>query len=178
MKLLPLCLLSVTVLMAQQAAPPARHFGHGPAGDPDQMFEQRLTQRLGLSATQQNEVHTALAERAVVSKGTNDQMRTLRNLLVTAVKTGNESQIDQVSTQLETLRQQETSLHAKTISKIYRSLTPDQQTKVGANLEMLMGGAGFGGPGPRRGPGPHSGPNGAAPASGGSAAPPAPPAAQ
>jgi Spy/CpxP family protein refolding chaperone len=176
MKLLSLCLLSVVVAAAQQTTPPpARHFGRGQTGDPDTMFEQRLTRNLGLSAQQQNFVHTALAERAVIGKGTGEQMRNLNHSLVTAVKAGNESQIDQVSTQLETLRQQQTALHAKTMAKIYSSLTPAQQAKVGANLEMLMGGPGFRGPGPgpRRGPRPGaSGTNGATPAPAGSSAAP------
>jgi Spy/CpxP family protein refolding chaperone len=135
------------------------------------MFEQRLTRNLGLTAVQQNLVHTALAERAVVGKGTTQQIRTLHGSLITAIKAANESQIDQISTQLETLRQQDTALRAKTISKIYGSLTPAQQAKAGPNLELLMGGPGFG----ERGPdhrGPRTGPNGAAPATGGSSTAP------
>jgi Spy/CpxP family protein refolding chaperone len=174
MKLLPLLsLFGVAVLSAQQtAAPPARHFGRGPGGDPDQMFEQRLTSRLGLTAEQQNLVHTALAERAVIGKGTTQQLRTLHNSLVTAIKAGNGDQIDQISTQLETARQQDTALRAKTISKIYGSLSPAQQAKAGPNLELLMGRPGFGGPGPGRHRGLPPGANGAAPATGGSSTAP------
>jgi len=171
MKLLPLLtVLGAAVLSAQQTTvPPARHFGRGPGGDPDQMFEQRLTRNLGLSAEQQNLVHTALAERAVVGKGTTQQIRTLHGSLITAIKAGNTDQIDQISTQLESLRQQDTALRAKTISKIYGSLTPAQQAKAGPNLELLMGGPGFGerGPGPGRHRGLPPGTNGAAPATGG-----------
>jgi Spy/CpxP family protein refolding chaperone len=156
-------------LACAQPAPQAAGQGRGPRphmrppnGNPDDMFEARLTRQLGLSATQQNSVHTVLAERRVTTKGFGLQMQTLHTQMVAAVKSGDESQIEKATADVSNLRQQEESAHAKAMAKIYAGLTADQKTKVGANLEMLMGrgGMGFGGPGPgfgrRGGPPPSS----------------------
>jgi Spy/CpxP family protein refolding chaperone len=106
-----------------------------------------LTQALGLSAEQQNKLHTVLLDRQVQTKGMAEQMRTLHTSLAAAVKSGDESLIDKASLDIANLHQQQTAIHAKSVAKIYAALTPAQKTKVGANLEMLMGPAG---PGPRR----------------------------
>ncbi len=181
MRLLPLFLLGVVVLSAQQAPPPQRHFGRGPGGDPDQMFEQRLTNRLGLTATQQNYVHTALAERAVIGKGAIQQMRTLNGSLVAAVKAGNEGQIDQISTQLaqagSSRRQPCTpGTHGEDL-RVAHSRPAGQGGHESGAVDGTSGLRGGPGPGPRGGRrGPPPGANGSAPAPGGNATPP--PAAQ
>ena len=115
-------------------------------------MEQRLTARLGLTAEQQNKVHTILAERDVVAKGSGEQMQALNTSMTAAIKAGSEDQIDRISQDMANLHQKEVSLHGKTMAKIYAALTPAQQTKVGPDLEMLMG-RGFPGPGPRPGTG-------------------------
>ena len=133
------------------------------------MFEQHLTKALTLSATQQNTVHTVLAERHVATKGFPQQMQSLHSQMVAAIKSGNSSQIESITQQMGSLHQQEQTAHATAISKIYQSLTPEQKTKVGQNLEMLMRG-GFGGPG--FGPGRRGGPPPNAPTSTSSSAQP------
>ena len=130
--------LTCSALMFAQ---PARTRG---TQDPDQRFEQRLTTRLGLSAPQQNIVHTSRQESRTLSTGLNEQMRTLRTSLHAAMKAGDEGQIDQISQQIATVHQQQTAIHSKMVAKIYASLTPDQKTKVGEHLEMLGGEAGHG----------------------------------
>src|SRR5580692_7090580 len=50
-------------------------------GNPDQRFEQRLAQRLSLTAAQQNVVHSTRAESRVQSQGMNEKMHTLRTSL-------------------------------------------------------------------------------------------------
>jgi Spy/CpxP family protein refolding chaperone len=153
-----LSLLTAGLVSAQSPNPtptpaPRHHMRPAPTGNPDDMFEKRLTNHLGLNATQQNGVHTALAEARVLQKGTSDQMRTLHTQMVAAVKAGNTDQIDSISAQMSELHKQTTAIHMKTTAKIYGSLTADQKTKVGTNLEMLMGHFGAGGPGPGMGPG-------------------------
>jgi len=162
-----LSLLAAGLVSAQTPTPtptPRPHMHPMPNGNPDDMLEKRLTNHLGLNATQQNGVHTALAEARVQQNGMSTQTRTLHKQMVEAIKAGNTDQIDSLSSQLSELHKQQTSIHARTIAKIYGSLTPDQKTKAGANLEMLMGhmGAGFGpgGPGPgMRRPGAHPAPS-------------------
>jgi Spy/CpxP family protein refolding chaperone len=157
----------VSLVLAQSPAPAPTPRPHHrpPVGNPDDNFEKRLTAHLGLNATQQNGVHTALAEARVQQNGLGAQMRTLHGQMITAIKAGNSDQIDSLSSQMSELHKQQTAIHGKSMAKIYGSLTADQKTKVGANLEMLMGHMGFGGPGgPGPGPGMHRGPQSAQPA--------------
>jgi Spy/CpxP family protein refolding chaperone len=139
-----------------QAAPAGPGHGRGPHGNPDDMFEARLTRHLSLSASQQNAVHTVLAERRVTTSAIGPQLRTLHTQMITAVKNGDEAGMEKITTEMSTLHQQEEVAHAKAASKIYASLTADQKAKIGNHLEMLMehGGPGFGG----RGFGRHGGP--------------------
>jgi Spy/CpxP family protein refolding chaperone len=179
MRIVCLSLLAVSLLSAQQPPPgqpprPPRQRGpRTPNPDPGHELEQRMTRALGLSAEQQNRVHTILTERDVATKGSAQQMRDLNTSLLAAVKAGNEGQIDQISRQLSDLHNLQTSAHAKSISKIYAALTPSQQAMVGNNLGMLMrDGTGRGGPGPgfqgprprRGGPPPQGGTPGQPPA--------------
>lgn len=124
----------------------------------EQRFEQHLTERLGLSASQVSVVHAARVEARTNSQSLNEQMRSLHTQLNAAVKAGDEGQIDAISSNIATIHQQQTSINAKATAKIYAALTADQKTKVGDHLEMLEGGGGgrgFGGPG-----GPGFGPRG------------------
>jgi Spy/CpxP family protein refolding chaperone len=153
-----LSLFAAGLVCAQtpQAAPAGPGHGRGPHGNPDDMFEARLTRHLGLSATQQNAVHTVLAERRVTTSGIGPQMRTLHAQMITAVKNGDEAGMEKITTEMSTLHQQEEVAHAKAAAKIYSSLTTEQKAKVGNHLEMLME---RGGPGPGgHGFGRHGGP--------------------
>jgi Spy/CpxP family protein refolding chaperone len=150
--------LIVSGLTFAQTTQPAPTTGQhtGRRGNPEQSeqrFEQRLAQHLSLTAEQQNKVHTVRADARVQSQGMNEKMGTLHTTLNTAIKNGDEGQIDSISQQIATLHQQQTAIHAKTTAKIYSSLTAEQKTKVGNRLEMLGGGGGFGGPGFGPGPG-------------------------
>jgi len=129
-------------------APP----GGGGFGGPNS--ESRITKHLGLTAEQQNKMHTAFAEHQVTVKGIGDQMRTAHDTLTAAIKSGNEGQIESASQTIAQLQHTETSAHAKAIAKIYATLTPEQKVKAGDKLEGLMGG------GPGRGPGGPGGPGG------------------
>jgi hypothetical protein len=118
------------------------------------MTEQRLTQRLGLNAAQQNTAHTAIEETKVILKGAAQQERELRTQLATAVKSGDEAGIDRASQSLAALHQQRTSTESKAIAKIYGSLTADQKTLMDRELNRSLGV-----PGQSRGPRPPHGPN-------------------
>lgn len=152
-RFIALTLLGAGCLVAQPPPPgPRGHF----RGGPPQSFEQRLTTNLNLTAEQQNKVHTAMLESRVLGQGMQDKVKIAHDALNTAIKSGNEDQIDKASADIATLHQQQTAIHGKTMAKIYSSLTADQKTKVGPNLEMLMGA-----PGPRGGmrPPPPGAPN-------------------
>jgi Spy/CpxP family protein refolding chaperone len=122
-----------------------------PAGthDPSQRIENMLTRTLSLNATQQGQVHTILANAQVQSQAIHDQLKPLRTSLVAAIKTNNSAQIEALHQQISPLQQQLDVIHSMAAAQIYAALSPDQQTKVGNALGMLMGG-GFG-PGMHRG---------------------------
>ena len=102
-----------------------------------------------MSAEQQNKVHTTLAESALATQGSHQKLQDLHTALNAAIKSGNEGEIDKLSQEMATLHQQQTAAHAKSVAKIYSTLTADQKAKVGENLQML------GGPGPGIGGGPN-----------------------
>jgi Spy/CpxP family protein refolding chaperone len=143
-----LSLLAAGLVVAQSPAPHPRMgpAGGGPGG---RNFEQRLATDLGLSAEQQNKVHTTLAESNLAVQGSHQKMQDLHTALSAAIKSGNEGEIDRISQEMATLHQQQTAARAKSVAKIYSILTADQKAKVGENLQMLMGGPGLGGPNPR-----------------------------
>lgn len=143
-----LSLITAAALWAQPPQGPAMR-GRGPGG-----MESRISQRLGLNATQQNALHTALEEERTQTQGIGEQIRNLHQNLVNAIKSGNSDQIDSVTQQLSSLDQQRNAIHAKSIMKVYSTLTADQKTKAGTNLEFLLGPGPFGrGMGPRPRPG-------------------------
>jgi Spy/CpxP family protein refolding chaperone len=125
-----------------------------PAGmrDRGQRFENMLTRSLSLNATQQGQVHTILADAQVHSSAIRDQLKPLRTSLLAAIKANDSAQIESLHQQISPLQQQLDVIHSKAAAQIYAALSPDQQTKVGNAIGMLMGG-GFG-PGMRRGGGP------------------------
>jgi Spy/CpxP family protein refolding chaperone len=136
---------AIAVLMgaALLAQPPAG------AHDPTQRIENMLTKTLSLNATQQGQVHTVLANAQVQSQAIHDQLKPLRTSLVAAIKANNSAQIEALHQQISPLQEQLDVIHSMAAAQIYASLSPDQQTKVGNALGMLMGG-GFG-PGMHRG---------------------------
>ena len=157
--LLPLAALVVAGLLPAQAPapspagtpPPPPAFG--PRGGPGGLLsERRLTQQLGLTAEQQNKVHTAIEEGRVLQQGMAQKEGNARTRLATAVRAGNEAQIDSISQELAQLHQQRTAANAKAIAKVYGALTPDQKTRVEGQLNRALGVPGLGGGrGPRRG---------------------------
>lgn len=122
-----------------------------PAGmhNPGQRVENMLTKTLSLNATQQGQVHTTLADAQVQSQAIHDQLKPLRTSLIAAIKANDSAQIESLHQQISPLQQQLDVIHSKAAAQIYAALSPDQQTKVGNAIGMLMGG-GFG-PGMRHG---------------------------
>jgi len=136
-------------------------FGRGGPGRGLDLFgpkaEERLTKQFSLTPTQQNTLHTALASAKVQQTGMREKESTLRTQLGTAVKGGDEGGIERSSSEIETLHQQQTSIHAKTLSTIYASLDATQKAKFEPMMNRELGvpgphpglGAGRGGPGGR-----------------------------
>ena len=100
--------------------------------------EQRLASVLGLTAEQQNKVHTAIEEQKVQTKGLGD-MVALRNQLAAAVKAGDEGKIDQITQDMARLQQQRAAIQAKTMAKVYGALNADQKARMDATLDRQLG---------------------------------------
>ena len=135
----------VFVLAAMTLLMGAALLAQPPAGmhDPGQRLENMLTRTLNLNATQQGQVHTILADAQVQSQGIHDQLKPLRTGLLAAIKANDSAQIAALHQQISPLQEQLDVIHSKAAAQIYADLSPDQQTKVGNAIGMLMGG-GFG----------------------------------
>ena len=97
--------------------------------------ERRLTRALSLNAEQQNQLHTAIAEQAVVAKGLPEKSQDLRQQLGAAVRADDEGKIDQITRDLAQVTQQQTAISAKTLAKVYKSLDASQK----GVLERVLG---------------------------------------
>lgn len=173
-RLLVVALCLTAIGFAQQAQPPSQSaprprggpgrgpWLEGPGGITAPNSEQRLTQRLGLNAAQQNTAHTAIEEAKVILNGARQQDRDLRTQLSTAIKTGDQAGIERVSQSLAQLHQQRTSTEAKALAKIYGSLSADQKTEMDRELNRGTGlPRGGRGPRPPRGTAAPNAPQGA-----------------
>ena len=152
-----------TAAPAQGTAPAPRRgpggrgpgFGPGPGGLLNGNAEQRLTSMLALDATQQNTLHQTLASARVQTQGLGEKSAALRNQLATAVKSGDEAQIESVTQQMSALQQQQASIHAKSLATIYNSLSASQKPRFEQLMNRELGvpgprpAAGRGGPRPR-----------------------------
>jgi len=101
--------------------------------------ERRFATVLGLTAEQQNKVHTALEERKVMLQGQTAKGPDLRDQLAAAVRSGDEARIDQVTEELSRLQQLQNSVQAKTIAKVYGALTADQKARFDPSLDRQLG---------------------------------------
>jgi len=128
LKLIGLVVLGGALLCAQP-----RQGGRGPGG------EDRAFADLGLTAEQQNAIHTAREDAKVQSKGIADQVRTLRTQLNDAVKANNVGAIDSLARQIADQEGQMMAIDAKAEAKIYSVLTADQKAKVDQRRGFLRG---------------------------------------
>jgi P pilus assembly/Cpx signaling pathway, periplasmic inhibitor/zinc-resistance associated protein len=136
-------------MLTAQDRPRRGGFG-GRGGDGAPMSEKRLTRELGLNAEQSNRVNTILQESRVAQQGNREKMTTLHTSLATAVKNGDEGQIESITREMGNLHQQELSARAKMMAKVMSTLTPDQKTKFAPHVDQMFAQ----GPGMRRQPPP------------------------
>jgi Spy/CpxP family protein refolding chaperone len=96
----------------------------------------RLTRELNLSPDQQTQARTIFAQARQQAQGLNPKLRDDRQALSAAIKSDNESQIDQITRQDAQINSRARAIHAKAMAKLYSILTPDQKAKfdqAGAN---------------------------------------------
>jgi Spy/CpxP family protein refolding chaperone len=126
-----------------RGGPGGNLFGGGAAA------EARITKQFALNPAQQNTLHQALETAKVQTQGMREKESTLRTQLGTAVKGGDVSGIERSAADIEAIHQQQTAIHAKTLSTVYNSLTPEQKAKFEPMINRELGLQG-----PGRGPAP------------------------
>jgi hypothetical protein len=127
------------------AQPPGGRFGRrGTPSDPVQRRLQMLTGFLGLSAGQQSSVQSILTDErnklATFQTQFGPQLQVLRSNLTDAIRSNNSSSITAATAAIAPLEAQQRAIQAGAAAEVYALLSPDQQTKVGKGLELLLGG--------------------------------------
>jgi Spy/CpxP family protein refolding chaperone len=121
--------------------------------DPSVMVQHRvsmLTQKLGLSTTQQQQATTIFTNAMTSAKSMHDQMRTAHQTLQTAITNNDAAAIEQAANSIGNLTAQSVSLHAKSEAAFLQILNPQQQTTFNQMMQQHGRDGFFGRPG-----GPH-----------------------
>src|SRR5262245_16139430 len=96
---------------------------------PAQMIQRRvdfLTQKLGLSAAQQQQATTIFTNASTNMESLHDQMRTAHQNLKAATEKNDSAGIEQAANTIGNLMAQTTAAHAKADAAFYQTLNPDQ----------------------------------------------------
>src|SRR5262249_35885553 len=88
-----------------------------------------LTQKLGLSAAQQQQATTIFTNASTNMESLHDQMRTAHQNLKAATEKNDSAGIEQAANTIGNLMPQTTAAHAKADAAFYQTLNPDQQAK-------------------------------------------------
>lgn len=134
-----------------------------PMPDPSQMIQHRvdfLTNKLGLSASQQQQATTIFTNAWTAQKSLHSQMRTAHQTLETAVTSNDAAGIEQAANNIGTLTAQSISTHAKADAAFLQTLNNQQQSTY-SQMKQHHGRRGFGGHGGFGPGGPGGGPGGA-----------------
>jgi protein CpxP len=94
-----------------------RHFG-------------RLAAQLNLTEQQRTQMRSIMQQARTEAAPIREQLRTNHRQLAEAVKSGNQPEIERLSTEIGTLRGQMTAIHAKAMQQGYTLLTPEQRQKA------------------------------------------------
>ncbi len=154
MKMLSVLALASASLVLAQAPPDAPQRGRANfAGRPARASRiDHVSEVLNLSAAQQQKAHELFQDEAVTSQGFGQKMATQHAAMRDAIKRGaTAEEIDRIAQDGAAVQAQATATHAKTMAKLYSTLTADQRKTFDEHPE-LMGGGGSGPRGPRPGP--------------------------
>lgn len=114
--------------------------------DPSQMIQHRvdfLTQKLGLSPSQQQQATTIFTNAMSSQKSLHDQMSTAHQSLQTAITNNDAQGIEQAANSIGNLTAQSTANHAKAEAAFLQTLNPQQQSTYNQMMQE-HGGHGFG----------------------------------
>jgi Heavy-metal resistance len=157
MKKTALTSLAAVLILAGLAAQAQK-----PLPDPSQMIQHRvnmLTNKLGLSASQQEQATTIFTNAWTAQKSLHGQMRTAHETLQAAVSKNDAAGIEQAANNIGSLTAQSISAHAKAEAAFLQTLNSQQQSTYSQMRHFHDGRRGFEG---HRGFGP-GGPGGPEP---------------
>ena len=137
---IPLIFLATIVagtLAAQQSTPPGSNQNYSnqkysnqtkATKGPDYISE-HLAKELNLTPDQQTKVRAIFADTHQRAQALEPKRREEHEALKTAVKAGNDREIDRILQQNAQLNADFQAMHVKAMAKVYAMLTPDQKTK-------------------------------------------------
>lgn len=111
-------------------------------GGPQQRFQNHLNMMataLDLTAAQKEQVQSILSAARQSAQPIRQQLRQSHQSLVSAIKTGDNNQIDQVAANQGVLQGQMTAINGKAFAQVYALLTPQQKAKADQLHENMMG---------------------------------------
>jgi Spy/CpxP family protein refolding chaperone len=88
-----------------------------------------LTEKLGLSPSQQQQATTLFTNALGNQQSLRDQMKAAHEGLQSAISRNDGAAIDQAASSIANLMAQSIAAHAKADAAFYQTLTPDQQSK-------------------------------------------------
>jgi Spy/CpxP family protein refolding chaperone len=161
---LPLAFLPIVVagtLAAQQSTQPGsnqnsnqKYSNQTQATKGPDYISEHLAKDLNLTPDQQTKVRAIFADTHQRAQALEPKMREEREALKTAVKAGDDREIDRILHQNAQLNADFQAMHVKAMAKVYAMLTPEQKTKFDQLDSGWFGPAHHGAP--RTANGPHS----------------------
>ena len=92
---------------------------------------QRFARFLNLTPDQKAQAKQIMADARTQATPLRQQLMQNRQALRDAIKSGNDAQIDQITSQMGPLMAQSTAIRTKAFEKFYSILTPAQQSQLG-----------------------------------------------
>ena len=116
----------------------------GPAGHGSRRarMAQRISNYLQLTPDQQAQAKQIFASSRQEAAPLRQQMKQNRQALYSAIKAGNDTQIDQITKAQAPLMSQLAAIRAHAFEKVYATLTPDQKTKADNMRQFFHAGRG------------------------------------
>lgn len=98
----------------------------------------RLAARLNLTEQQRTQMRSIMQQARTEAAPIREQLRANHQQLAEAVKSGNQPEIQRLSTQIGTLRGQMTAIHASAMQQGYSLLTAEQRQKADELRSKMM----------------------------------------
>jgi Spy/CpxP family protein refolding chaperone len=120
--------LGAAMILAQTTA--TTQNGAGKANGVRTLLRKRLVTALNLTADQQQQAKTIMQGARQTAQPLAQQLKQDRQALAAAIQAGDSARIQQLSTDMGSLRGQVLAIRSDAMSKLYAILTPDQKAKA------------------------------------------------